>query len=249
MTPTPTPSDIFQSKASSDGRDSSDRGKPGNVLGASGDAETTHREDEPGSEFGLGAVADPSVTDSRLVEETRSGHTDAFGVLVHRYERRLIRVIDRFVEDHELARDLAQETFLRAFERLAQFDPSRRFGPWLFRIGVNLTLDHLRKRKRRGFWNLFSESPTERPPDPAVPDPRDDLDLSQEVRAVLNEMPEKYRIVLVLRDLENLSTSEISAILERKEATIRWRLSEARTQFQRLWEKRLELLPSEGTDS
>ncbi|MBQ18685.1 MAG: RNA polymerase subunit sigma [Planctomycetaceae bacterium] len=179
-------------------------------------------------------------TDSRLVEDTRRGRTSAYGDLVERYERRLVRVIGRFIRDPYQAEDLAQETFLRAFIRLGQFDTSRRFGPWLFRIGVNLTMDHLRKVKRRGRSVLFSESSSKRPPDPPVEDPRGDLDLRQEVRCVLEDVPEKYRTVLVLRDLENFSTSEIAAILDRKEATIRWRLAEARQRFQKLWLKRLD---------
>jgi RNA polymerase sigma-70 factor (ECF subfamily) len=151
----------------------------------------------------------------------------------------VLRLILQFIRDEAQAEDLAQETFVRAYQRLDQFDPSRRFGPWLFRIAVNLTLDYLRRRKRRGFWALFSETPGERPPDPAVSDPRQELDLSQEVQQVLEQIPETYRTVLVLRDLENFSTSEIAAILNRKEATIRWRLAEARTRFQQLWIKRL----------
>lgn len=185
-------------------------------------------------------VAPPSagVSDARLIELARRGDSEAFGDLVLRYERRLVRVILRFVHDQELARDLAQEAFLKAFQRLEQFDPSRRFGPWLFRIGVNLTLDHLRRRKRRGRWALFSDIGKDSQPDPSVADPRKTLDLSQEVRAVLDELPENYRSVLVLRDLENFSTSEIAAILDRKEATIRWRLAEARTRFEELWNRR-----------
>lgn len=193
-----------------------------------------------------------AISEARLVDDARRGDQGAFGELVLRYERRLIRVISRFVTDWEMARDLAQEAFLRAYERLDQFDPSRRFGPWLFRIGVNLTLDFLRKRKRRGRWALFSESPTERLPDPATPDPRTATELSQEVRAVLERIPEKYRSVLVLRDLENFTTSEIAAILNRKEATIRWRLAEARNRFQKIWTKRQGdsevLLTSENDD-
>jgi RNA polymerase sigma-70 factor (ECF subfamily) len=178
------------------------------------------------------------VGDARLVEDARRGDQAAFGELVQRYERRLIRVIRRFVADQEHSRDLAQETFLRAYNRLDQFDPSRRFGPWLFRIGVNLTLDELRKRKRRIRWALFSDAPGDTMPDPSSPDPRTALDLKQEVRRVVDDLPEKYRSVLVLRDLENFSTSEIAAILGRKEATIRWRLAEARTRFKQLWEQR-----------
>lgn len=192
-----------------------------------------------------------NVSDARLIEEVRQGDNDAFGELVHRYERRVMRVVMRFIDDYELARDLTQDVFVRAFERLDQFDQSRRFGPWLFRIAVNLTLDYLRKRKRRGWWNLFSEVRSERPPDPSAADPRVSLDLQQEVQAVLEQIPEKYRTVLVLRDLENFPTSEIAAIMDRKEATIRWRLVEARNRFQRLWEKRQKLqdgVPVEDED-
>ncbi len=196
-------------------------------------AVTTQGVGEPDSETSL-------LSESRLVEESRRGRTTAYGELVRLYERRLVRVIGRFIADAWQVEDLAQETFLRAYTRLGQFDTSRRFGPWLFRIGVNLTLDHLRKVKRRGRMALFSESPYERSPDPSVEDPRQDLDLKQEVREVLESVPEKYRTVLVLRDLENFSTAEISGILDRKEATIRWRLAEARQRFQKLWQKRLE---------
>ncbi len=178
--------------------------------------------------------------DARLVEEVRRGNTDAFGELVKRYETRVVRVIRRFVTDQEQSRDLAQEAFMRSFRRLDQFDPSRRFGPWLFRIAVNLTLDYLRKKKRQGRWSLFSESSAERLPDPPQEDPRQHADLKQEIHAVLEQIPEKYRTVLVLRDLENFSTSEIAAITDRKEATIRWRLAEARHRFKDIWEKRLQ---------
>ena len=176
--------------------------------------------------------------EARLVELARRGDREAFGELVIRYERRLLRVIGRFVRDREKARDLAQETFLKVYERLDQFDTGRRFGPWLFRIGVNHTLDHLRKQQRRGRRPLFSEIGKHRQPDPEAEDPRTHLDLSEEVQAVLAKIPEKYRSVLVLRDLENFPTSEVAAIMDRKEATIRWRLAEARNMFAEHWTAR-----------
>ena len=177
-------------------------------------------------------------SDARLVEDARRGSQTAFAKLVQRYERRLIRVISRFMRDADQAEDLAQETFLRVYERLDQFDPSRRFGPWLFRIGVNLCLDHHRRRRRRIWGWLVSDSGTENWPDPAVADPRTAQDTAQEVQTVIAQIAEKYRVVLVLRDMENFSTSEIAAILNRREATIRWRLAEARIRFQQLWEIR-----------
>jgi RNA polymerase sigma-70 factor, ECF subfamily len=183
-------------------------------------------------------------SDARLVEAARRGDRDAFGVLVQRYERRLVRVILRFVSDVELAKDLAQDTFLRAYVRFDQYDPARRFGPWLFRIGVNLTFDYLRRRRRRGKWSVFTDYWSSGNADPAMPDPRARFDTRQEVNLVLTQIPEKYRTVLILRDLENFSTSEIAAVLNRKEATIRWRLAEGRNMFQRLWMKRQETEPS-----
>lgn len=185
------------------------------------------------------------ATDARLVDRARHGDTDAFGQLVQRYERRVMKVIRRFMPDQDIALDLAQDAFLKAFDRLEQFDPSRRFGPWLFRIAVNTTYDHLRKIKRKGKWALFSEAGEDRVPDPQAPDPRGDLDLSQEVQAVLTDIPETYRTVLVLRDLEGFSTSEVAAVTERSEATIRWRLAEARRMFKDAWERRQRSIEEE----
>jgi len=185
------------------------------------------------------------ATDARLVDKARHGDTEAFGQLVQRYERRVMKVIRRFMPDQDIALDLAQDAFLKAFDRLEQFDPSRRFGPWLFRIAVNTTYDHLRKIKRKGKWALFSEAGEDRVPDPQAPDPRGDLDLSQEVQAVLTDIPETYRTVLVLRDLEGFSTSEVAAVTERSEATIRWRLAEARRMFKDAWERRQRSIEEE----
>ena len=199
------------------------------------------RPDEGGGvhELPQPVTEEAGAADARLVEAARNGDQDAFGELVLRYERRLMRVIGRFIHDREIARDLAQETFLRVYEKLDQFDTSRRFGPWLFRIGVNLTLDYLRRQKRRGRKPLFSELSPDRQPDPETPDPRVSKDLSDDVRAVLQRVPEKYRSVLILRDLENFSSAEVAAIMDRKEATIRWRLAEARNRFAELWKQRL----------
>lgn len=182
---------------------------------------------------------EPHGSEAALADQARRGSHTAFGHLVQRYERRLVRLMLQFVHRQESAEDLAQEAFLKAWQRLDQFDTARRFGPWLFRIGVNLALDHLRLKKRRVWWSLFSESRLEQGPDPATADPRAGIDQSQEVHYVLSQLVESYRTVLILRDLEGFSTSEIAAILNRKESTIRWRLIEARLKFQEIWSKRV----------
>jgi len=177
--------------------------------------------------------------DARLVELARDGDDDAFAVLVARYERKLIRVLYRLVHDEELARDLAQETFWKVYHRLDRFDTSRRFGPWLFRVGVNLGLDQLRRHDGP------PASSIDRPGRAATramelpdPDPRLREEIVQEVRFVLERLPAPYRTILILRDLEGFSSAEVAAIVDRREATIRWRLAKARDLFRQQWERR-----------
>jgi RNA polymerase sigma-70 factor, ECF subfamily len=193
-----------------------------------------------------------SLNDAWLVERARHGDHAAFAVLVRRYERKLIRVLTRLVRDPELARDLAQETFWRVYDRLERFDTARRFGPWLFRVGLNLGLDWLRSSRAeppkptsidrsRNNGELLFELPD--------PDPRIQADLAQEVQHVLTQLPVSYRTILVLRDLEGFPTSEIAAIVGRQEATIRWRLAKAREKFREIWQRRLETSKHDGMDN
>jgi RNA polymerase sigma-70 factor (ECF subfamily) len=177
--------------------------------------------------------------DARLVERSRSGDDRAFATLVSRYERALIRVLARLVRDEELARDLAQETFWRVYNRLDRFDTSRRFGPWLFRVGVNLALDGLRRQAPPPTASIHAASGDGRQAfELADPDPRVREELAQEVRHVLERMAASYRVILVLKDLEGFSTAEVASIVKRREATVRWRLAKAREQFRDLWERR-----------
>lgn len=182
-----------------------------------------------------------NLNDAWLVELARHGDHQAFAVLVRRYERKLIRVLTRLVREPEQARDLAQETFWRVYARLDRFDTARRFGPWLFRVGVNLGLDWLRSSKSDpplaasidrsgGDGRAKLELPD--------PDPRIQAELAQEVQFVLALLPVTYRTILVLRDLEGFSSSEVAAIVGRREATVRWRLSKAREKFREIWHRR-----------
>jgi len=190
------------------------------------------------------APPDPGLDargDAWLVEQVRAGDDRAFAALVVRYERKLIRVLTRLVHQPEQARDLAQETFWRVYTRLDRFDTARRFGPWLFRVGVNLGLDWLRSTKSEPPW-AASIDRTDRDgqatfevPDP---DPRSQVELAQEVQFIIGLMPVSYRTILVLRDLEGFSSSEVAAIVGRREATVRWRLAKAREKFREIWQRR-----------
>jgi RNA polymerase sigma-70 factor, ECF subfamily len=188
-----------------------------------------------------GSSDEVNLNDAWLVEHARHGDHQAFAVLVRRYERKLIRVLTRLVHQPEQARDLAQETFWRVYACLDRFDTARRFGPWLFQVAVNLGLDWLRQSKNelrlstsidrtRGDGPMIFELPD--------PDPRTQVELAQEVQFILARMPVYYRTILVLRDLEGFSSSEVAAIVGRREATVRWRLCKAREKFREIWERR-----------
>jgi RNA polymerase sigma-70 factor (ECF subfamily) len=187
----------------------------------------------------------PEAGDARLVDLARAGDDEAFGALVRRYERKLLRILLRLVHDEGLARDLAQETFWKVYTRLDRFDTSRRFGPWLFRIGVNLGLDELRRRGAAGppgglLLSLDHALGLDRQGlDVPDRDPRARVELAQEVQFLVARLPMPYRTVLVLRDLEGLPTSEIAAIVQKREATVRWRLARAREMFRELWDRRI----------
>lgn len=209
-------------------------------------------EDQPGlktrSESASDSGSDPdseaaNLSDARLVERARDGDDRAFAVLVGRYERKLIRVLARLVRDEELALDLAQETFWKVYNRLDRFDTARRFGPWLFRVGVNLGLDHLRRHGPSAALPQSIDRPLGDGDDRGKfdlpdPDPRLRAELAQEVQFVLERVPVLYRTILVLRDLEGFSSAEVAAIVGRREATVRWRLAKARDQFREQWERR-----------
>jgi RNA polymerase sigma-70 factor, ECF subfamily len=199
----------------------------------------------------LGPDDDATLNDAWLVERARHGDHAAFAVLVRRYERKLIRVLARLVRDPELARDLAQETLFRVHNRLERFDTARRFGPWLFRVGVNLGLDWLRRSRIEPALPASIDRPHGEghlPFELPDPDPRIQTELAQEVHHVLAQLPVSYRTILVLRDLEGFSSSEVAAIIGRQEATVRWRLSKAREKFREIWQRRHDEAQREAKD-
>jgi RNA polymerase sigma-70 factor, ECF subfamily len=195
---------------------------------------------------------DMSLNDAWLVEHARHGDHQAFALLVRRYERKLLRVLTRLIRDPEHARDLAQETFWRVHIRLDGFDTSRRFGPWLFRVAINLGLDWLRHRKYEPPLTASIHRPSgngQSTFDVPDADPRTQAELAQEVQFILTLMPVSYRTILVLRDLEGFSTLEVAAIVGRRESTIRWKLAIARDKFREIWERRREGVRGKVKDS
>ncbi len=177
--------------------------------------------------------------DHELIRACLGGSQEAFASLVHRHEQRAFWAAYKVVGDSEAARDVAQEAFVRVWRALQRFDFSMSFTTWLYRITVNLAIDHLRRNKRhRGAdIDVMRETLAD---ESAVEEPGAKQEhglLARHVRAALELLDEKYRTVIALRDLEGLSSKQISDITGIAHATVRWRLHVARKQFRDAWNR------------
>jgi RNA polymerase sigma-70 factor (ECF subfamily) len=159
---------------------------------------------------------DTSLTDERLVELSLDGDEDAFGILVRRYQRRLTAFLGQLVGDLELARELSQEAFVRAWSALERFDPRYRFSTWLFRIAHNLGIDQLRRRRLQTVSLYRTDSEGDEVevvvPD-ADKDPLGHLEnhaLASELRQVIDGLRPEYRELILLRHFAGLSYQEIA---------------------------------------
>jgi len=157
-----------------------------------------------------------SLPDERLVELSLDGDEDAFGILVRRYQRRLTAFLGQLVGDLELARELSQEAFVRAWSALERFDPRYRFSTWLFRIAHNLGIDQLRRRRLQTVSLYRTDSEGDEVevvvPD-ADKDPLGHLEnhaLASELRQVIDGLRPEYRELILLRHFAGLSYQEIA---------------------------------------
>lgn len=167
--------------------------------------------------------------DARLVKRCRDGDAGAFEELVRKYQDPVYSIAFRLVYDREEAKDLAQETFVRALEGIETFNARMPFRAWLYRIGTNAAIDHLRRRGRwrdvpvdtapgaggcsrqNGTGGVVVELPA---PEAEIPE---NVSMSREtsgiVREALRGLPDNYRLVVVLHHMEGMSYAEIGKVL------------------------------------
>ena len=172
----------------------------------------------------------PPLTDERLVELALDGDEEAFGLLVRRYQRRLTAFLSQLVGDLELARELSQEAFVRAWSALSRFNPKYRFSTWLFRIAHNLGIDQLRRRRLKTV-SLYRTDAEGDEVEVVVPDAEKDplghLEnhaLASELRQVIDELRPEYRELVLLRHFAGLSYQEIADFKEMPLGTVKNKL-------------------------
>ena len=186
--------------------------------------------------------------EARLVREIRAGDGDAFETLVREHQTRVYNLALRMTGNPEDAMDISQETFLKAWRTLGKYRGDCSLGSWLYRIASNLSIDLLRKNKRRQTEKLvYLDDPGEDGRPLELPDlgaePQALLEREEDRRAVwecLERLPDEQRLILVLRDVNGMSYEEIGTAMDLELGTVKSRIFRAR-------EKLAGLLLDQGT--
>lgn len=171
-----------------------------------------------------------------LLAAARSGDPSAFAELIERYQGRIGRLMGRFTRDPGEVEDLSQEVFVKVFRKLDSFQHGSAFYTWLYRIAVNTAADYLSRSRRRRLRLVEHEAELDlNEPDAearaGAAQPLIDDELRRVTREVLDELPEKYRTILILREYEDLSYTDMAAVLQCSMGTVESRLFRARQRF------------------
>ena len=175
-----------------------------------------------------------------LVKRAKGGEMTAYDELVRLYQERIFATIYHMTSNHEDANDLAQETFIKAFQALKSFKGDSSFFTWVYRIAVNKTINFLKQRKNRTHLSLNDlDFNAEHDPDLVAlisdKNPRREVNLTElqeKLNAAMQKLSDVHRLVVTLHDVQGLSHEEIGKIMDCNVGTVRSRLFYARQQLQ-----------------
>lgn len=170
------------------------------------------------------------MTDEDIARAVQAGESERFGELIERYQDRLMRYARKFLLDPDDAEDVVQDVFVKTYQNINGFDPSRRFSPWIYRIAHNEFVNELKRRQSRRIVPVFDFDTVF--PHLTAEETSDRAALDAEVRAALEKhldaVDPKYREPLVLYYLEEMSYKEIADIMQIPVSTVGVRLARAR---------------------
>jgi RNA polymerase sigma factor (sigma-70 family) len=176
-----------------------------------------------------------SREDIGFVTEARAGNQEAFKAIARKYDRAIYYHIARIVRDNSIVDDLVQETFLKAFNNIQSYDTSYAFSTWLYRIATNHSIDYLRKKKLKTLsidqpvQTRDGEMAIDLPDESAQSDARViGKERSNLLKHAIETLPERYRVIIELRHMEEKSYEEIAQILELPLGTVKAHIFRAR---------------------
>jgi len=182
-------------------------------------------------------VSYKDLSDHQLIEATKEGDEDAFAEIVERYRNRLTNYLYRMLNDYEEAVDLAQESFVRVYFAIDRYHSNYAFSTYIYRIATNLAISEIRKRKRRKLFSLTGlfqfdgdDDKDYQPPDtqPLPEDNTIDAEKRKVIEKAIVALPEKYRVPIVLREIEELTYEEVANVMGLGLGTTKSRISRGR---------------------
>lgn len=183
-------------------------------------------------------TTDAQDADPILVQRSLAGDQRAYGLLVLKYQRRIQRLISRFVRDADMVEDIAQETFIRAYKALHQFRGDAQFYTWLYRIAVNTAKKYLIESKHdpllaQGVPSSDEEDETSwKKNEPSTDEGPEALlaakEIAQVVNAAMEALPQELRQAVILREIEGMSYDDIALAMDCPVGTVRSRIFRAR---------------------
>lgn len=176
-------------------------------------------------------------TDEQLIAAFQQGDENAFVLLVDRYKDRLTNFVYRFLNDMTDAEDLVQETFVKVYRKKHSYREIAKFSTWIYTIAGNLARSELRKRKRRKTYTMSSLGYEDSEFTPV--DPGKDTEgivfnsyAGEEIMKAIEQLPEPFKTITLLRDIQELSYEDISRILDIPMGTVKSRVNRARLKLQ-----------------
>lgn len=177
-----------------------------------------------------------------LIEKAKQGDIKAFEELIIEHEKTVYNIVYRMMNNVDDAYDLSQETFIKVYRQISSFDGKSKFSTWIYRIATNTCLDELRKRKGKETFSMneMIESEDGQIISQYIDESENtedkilDKEQAQIIRQALSEVNENYRIIITLRDINNLSYDEIAQILNISLGTVKSRISRARKEMKRI---------------
>jgi RNA polymerase sigma-70 factor (ECF subfamily) len=187
------------------------------------------------------------MDEQQLIALVRDGDEQAFGRIVVVYKDKIVNFLYQMTGDYQKAVDLSQETFLRVYFKADKYRPIAPLSSWIYAIAANLAKTELKKRKRMPIVSF-----EDLPPAAEVGTPSGELSdsgLSSNLRQALDKLSPRYRIPVLLKDVEGYSQEEIARIIKRPVGTVKARISRGRNMLKKSLEKaRGELIPAPNTE-
>jgi len=186
------------------------------------------------------------VGEEELLERARNGDDKAFSLLIENYEKYVYNVILRIVEEKEEAKDIAQETFIKAYMNIKTFRKDSSFKTWIYRIAVNTAMDYLRRKVRSKIDLVTTHEDGLEVKNFQTPEEVIEQKLTIEmVRKEISKLPLDYKVALILKDIEGMSYEEISNILKINLGSVKSRIWRARNLLRERMKSLLELSSQE----